>query len=84
MSLLDSVLISRKGIILARGKLALNDTPLLLLYRIDKDSESTAKSRVKLNSADDIIGFSIIVAGEPSGESHVTKITVKIPEKTED
>ena len=84
VSLLDSVLISRKGIILARGKLALNDTPLLLLYRIDKDSESTAKSRVKLNSADDIIGFSIIVAGEPSGESHVTKITVKIPEKTED
>lgn len=72
----------RSSIIQNRGGLGMEDTPLLLLYRIDKDlgKETAAGRRIKLDSKEDIIGFSIIVAGEPNGETHARSITVRLPE----
>ena len=72
----------RSSIIQNRGGLGVEDKPLLLLYRIDKDlgKETAAGRRTKINSNADIIGFSIIVAGEPSGGTHARSITVRLPE----
>ena len=63
---------SRKSIISNRGGLGMEDIPLLLLYRIDKDlGKETAKGlRAKLDTKADVIGFSIIIAGEPNGGTH--------------
>lgn len=73
---------SKKHIISNRGGMGMEDTPLLLLYRIDKDlgKETKAGRRKKLNSKEDIIGFSIIIAGEPTGGTHARTVTVRIPE----
>ena len=72
----------RSSIIQNRGGLGVEDKPLLLLYRIDKDlgKETAAGRRTKIKSNADIIGFSIIVAGEPSGGTHARSITVRLPE----
>ena len=72
----------RSSIIQNRGGLGVEDKPLLLLYRIDKNlgKETAAGRRTKINSNTDIIGFSIIVAGEPSGGTHARSITVRLPE----
>ncbi len=73
---------SKKHIISNRGGLGMEDTPLLLLYRIDKDlgKETKAGRKTKLNVKEDIIGFSIIIAGEPTGGTHACSVTVRIPE----
>lgn len=73
---------TRTSIISNRGRLGMEDTPLLLLYRIDKDlgKKTKAGMKVKLDTGEDIIGFSIIISGEPSGKSHARSITVRIPE----
>ena len=65
--------------------MGLEDVPLLLLYRIDKDlgKDTAAGLKTKLKSTEDIIGFSIIIPGESSGGTHARSITVKIPEQTE-
>lgn len=78
--LYDRTMKTRKGIISARGGLGLEDTPLLLLYRIDKERGKDSKTRAKLKSDHDIIGFSIIVAGEPTGNGHARAVTVRLPE----
>lgn len=72
---------TRKQIIFVRGDLGLEDTPLLLLYRIDKErgKETPAGKKTKLNSKYDIIGFSIIIAGESSGKGHVKAVSVRLP-----
>lgn len=72
----------RTSIISNRGGLGMEDTPLLLLYRIDKDlgKDTAAGLRTKLNTSSDIIGFSIIISGEPSGGTHAHSITVKFPD----
>ena len=72
----------RKAIIANRGGLGMEDTPLLLIYRIDKNlgKETKAGRKTKLDTKEDIVGFSIIIAGEPSGGTHAHSITVKIPE----
>ena len=76
---------TRKSIIMNRGGLGMEDIPLLLLYRIDKNlGKETAKGlRTKLNTKNDIIGFSIIIAGEPSGGNHARSITVRLPGSTQ-
>lgn len=80
--LLRNTLQTRKNIISARGRMGAQDTPLLLLYRIDKErgKETKARTKTKLDSVSDIIGFSIIIAGEPTGASHVKSVTVQLPE----
>ena len=72
---------TRKQIIFVRGDLGLEDTPLLLLYCIDKErgKETPAGKKTKLNSKYDIIGFSIIISGEPSGKGHVKAVSVRLP-----
>lgn len=81
-NLYQSTVQSKKNIISARGGMGAEDTPLLLLYRIDKErgKDTKAGTKTKLNSAADIIGFSIIVPGEPSGKTHAKSVTVKLSE----
>lgn len=73
---------SRKAIIENRGGLGMEDTPLLLLYRIDKDlgKDTKAGRKTKLNTKEDIVGFSVIIAGEPTGGTHSRSITIRMPE----
>lgn len=80
-TLFRNTMLTRKNIISARGGMGAQDTPLLLLYRIDKErgKESKAGTKTKLDSMCDIIGFSIIIAGEPTGASHAKSITIQLP-----
>lgn len=77
----QSAMQSGKNLISVRGDIGLSDIPLLLLYRIDKDQgkDTKAGTRKKLDSCEDIIGFSIIVPGESVGKSHVKSVRVRIP-----
>ena len=82
MKLCDDSLKLRKNLISRRSDLGLQDTPLLLLYCIDKDGgqDSPAGRKVKINSNEDVVGFSIIIPGESDGSTHAKSITVEIPE----
>lgn len=62
-----------------RAQLNLHDTPILLIYRIDKNGGKTTKTRSQLSLEHDIIGLSIITPGDSKGNGHVTKIKVNIP-----
>ena len=77
----NETLRTRKNIVSVRGEIGLSNTPILLLYRIDKDRgrNTPAGTRTKINSICDIIGFSIIIPGEPSGKSHARAVTIRIP-----
>ena len=75
-----SVKKSGKGLIPLRYKLGLGDTPLLLLYRIDKEKGKESNFRTNINSNVDIIGFSIVIAGEDSSNDYVKTVTVNIKE----
>ena len=79
-ALYQSTVQTKKNIISARGGMGAEDTPLLLLYRIDKErgKDTKAGTKTKLNSTADIIGFSIIIAGEPSGKTHAKSVTVRL------
>lgn len=73
----------RKDIISERSNLNLEDTPLLLIYRIKKDGgtpRANSTHRVSLNTVCDIIGISIIVSGNSIGESHAKTLRIKIRE----
>ena len=74
-----SAMQSGKNLISIRSDIGLCDVPLLLLYRIDKDQGKDTKTRQKIDSCEDVIGFSIIVPGESVGKSHVKSVRVKIP-----
>lgn len=69
---------SGKGLIPLRYKVGLGETPLLLLYRIDKDKGNTTKLRTKIGSDYDIIGFSVVVAGEEISNDYVKTVTVRM------
>lgn len=76
----DSTRKNGKNIISARSKFGLEDRPLLLLYRIDKNRGKESKLRCKIGTTADIIGFSIIVSGESlGGGTHARTLTVRIP-----
>lgn len=76
---LELALKNGKNLISIRGEIGLSDVPLLLLYRIDKDQGKDSGTRLKIDSTEDIIGFSIIVPGESIGKSHVKSVRVRIP-----
>lgn len=78
-TLFDIAMQDGKNLISVRGAIGLSDVPLLLLYRIDKGQGKDSKLREKINSSEDIIGFSVIVPGESIGKSHVKSVRVKIP-----
>lgn len=73
---------SRKDIISERCNFGLEDSPLLLLYRIKKDGGVPQKRsinvREQLNLSQDIIGFSIIVSGDSIGETHAKSLRIAI------
>ena len=71
---------SGKGLIPLRYKVGLGETPLLLLYRIDKDKGNETTYRAKIGSNYDIIGFSIVIAGEEISNDYVKTVTVRITE----
>ena len=79
-SLFFSTMKTRRNIISARSSLGVEDVPLLLLYCVDKNRGKDTKSgtKTKLNSSFDIIGFSVIVSGESSGEGHAKAVTVRL------
>lgn len=76
----DAAKRSGKGLIPLRYKVGLGETPLLLLYRIDKDKGNETTYRAKIGSNFDIIGFSIVVAGEEISNDYVKTVTVHITE----
>lgn len=77
--ILDTAIKTGKNLISVRGTIGLEDIPLLLLYRISKDQGKDTKTREKIGSTEDVIGFSIIVPGDSIGKSHVKSVRVKIP-----
>lgn len=81
-TLCDQTLKNKKGLISRRTDLNLKNTPLLLLYRIDKDGgkDSAGGRRVRINTAEDIIGFSVIIPGESDGSSHAKSVTIQLPD----
>lgn len=62
----------------AAGK---DSVPLMLIYRIDKNSKATKDNRVDLYSPADIIGVQLCVPGDPYNKNHVYRVTVKLPQK---
>lgn len=76
----DSTRKNGKNIISARSKFGLEDRPLLLLYRIDKNRGKESKLRCNIGTDVDVVGFSIVVSGESlGGGSHAKTLTVRIP-----
>ena len=60
-----------------------DNVPLLLIYRIDKDSKKRANNteREDLNFGCDIIGLQICVPGDQVNKDFCKKLTIQLPEK---
>lgn len=71
-----------------RKRAELDNTPLLVLYRIDKKSTvqnaSERSSRVPLDLNTDLIGVQVCVPGIQKGRSFSKTLTVTLPEKSEE
>lgn len=68
-----------RDIISKRSIFNLEDTPLLLIYRIKRDGGTPRTSnRAKLDLDYDLIGISIIVSGDSIGESHARSLRIMI------
>lgn len=78
--LFDNAKKSGKNLVRLRYDLGLGDVPLLLLYRIDKDKGKESTYRAKIGTDQDIIGFSIVVAGEENSADYVRTVQVRRPE----
>lgn len=74
-----SVRRSRRGLNAARSVLGLSDTPLLLLYCIDKDGGIEKQTRAKLGVNHDVMGISIIIPGEMRVASRARYLQVHMP-----
>ena len=70
---------------LIRKKAGMDSIPLLILYRIDKDSKVQAgrdkDKRANLEMPCDIIGMQICIPGEQIGSSFTRSLTIQLPEK---
>lgn len=71
---------SGTNLIRLRYELGLGDVPLLLLYKIDRNRGKESKYRAPIGSSQDIIGFSIVVAGQETSDSFIKTVHVKIPD----
>lgn len=71
---------SGKNLIQLRYALDLGDVPLLLLYCIDKDKGKESKYRAPIQSDYDVIGFSIVIAGQEQSSDYVKTVHVKRPD----
>lgn len=81
---LKNLLKKKKDIIPTRSKLQLDDSPLVLIYRIKKDGGKPSARREIINSDVDIIGISIIVSGDGIGGNHAKTLRIMIPENQEE
>lgn len=67
-----------------RKKAGADKIPLLLIYRIDKDSKAAADSKLRedLNMSCDIIGINVCVPGDQiAKKSNCVKVTIDLPPK---
>ena len=78
--LFDSGKKSGKNLVRLRYELGLQDIPLLLLYRIDKNKGKESKYRAQINTDHDIIGFSIIVSGQEISSDYIKTVQVRRPD----
>ena len=59
--------------------------PLLILYCIDKDSDSTSNNREKLNAEDHVVGYGIVFPGDPGGSGRYVSVVLNpVPAEDED
>lgn len=70
-----------KNLVSLRYELGMEDSPLLLLYRIDKNKGKASTYRLPLETNQDIIGFSIVVSGHETGSDYVKTVHVRQPEQ---
>lgn len=56
------------------------DIPLLLLYRIDHSKGKESSYRTKIGTNQDIIGFSIVIAGQEEHVDYIRTVQVKQPD----
>lgn len=59
-----------------RAMLGMEDTPLLLIYRIDAASERKTKTRCPIGTQCDIISFSVIIPGDKHGSNGVKAVSI--------
>lgn len=69
-----------KNLVQLRYELGMEDIPLLLLYRIDKNKGKDSKYRARIQTEYDIIGFSIVISGQDTGTDYVKTVQVRQPE----
>lgn len=79
----DFVLTKQSQVDQLRKAAGVDRTPLIIIYRIDKNSKKREKSedRVDLNFSCDIIGLQIVVPGETINKNFCKKLTIQLPEK---
>jgi hypothetical protein len=73
-----------KNVEAIRGKLGYSDIPLLLIYCISKDGGKPSERKTKLGIESDLIGYSIIIGGEPTYKDHIQSVVVSVPQEDED
>lgn len=79
----DLVLTKQSQVDQLRKAAGVDRTPLIIIYRIDKNSKKREKSedRADLNFSCDIIGLQIVVPGETINKNFCKKLTIQLPEK---
>lgn len=68
---------SGKDLISLRYELGYGDIPILLLYRIDGSKGKESAYREKIGTKNDIIGFSIVIAGQEVSTDYVKTVHVR-------
>lgn len=79
-----SNIVKQEDVDAIRKKAGADKIPLLLIYRIDKDSKAASDSRYRedLNMPCDIIGINVCVPGDQiSKRSNCVKVTIDLPPK---
>lgn len=71
---------SKKNLVSLRYEMGLADTPLLLLYRIDRNKGKETSYKGPLNSTEDIVAFSIVVPGQDANTDFIRTVQVRRPE----
>lgn len=69
-----------KNLVRLRYELGMEDVPLLLLYRIDKNKGKDSQYRSRIQTEHDIIGFSIVISGQDAGTDYVKTVQVRQPD----
>ena len=79
----DNPLTKQEQVDAIRKAAAADKTPMLIIYRIDKDSKKRVSSddREDLNYPCDIIGMQICVPGDQVNKNFCKRLTIQLPEK---